>query len=34
MKQHIAWWERVYKDCETWEANKKKQRKPRKWKVI
>lgn len=32
MKQHIAWWERVYKDCETWEANKKKQRKPRKWK--
>jgi hypothetical protein len=32
MKQHIAWWQRVYKDCETWEANKKKQRKPRKWK--
>ena len=32
MKQHIAWQERVYKDCETWEANKKKQRKPRKWK--
>lgn len=32
MKQHIAWWERVYKDCETWEANKKKQRKPRKYK--
>ena len=32
MKQHIAWWERVYKDCELWEANKKKQRKPRKYK--
>ena len=32
MKQHIAWWQRVYKDCETWETNKKKQRKPRKWK--
>ena len=32
MKQHIAWWQRVYKDCEIWEANKKKQRKPRKWK--
>jgi len=32
MKQHIAWWERVYKDCETWQANKKKQRKPRKYK--
>ena len=32
MKQHIAWWERVYKDCDLWEANKKKQRKPRKYK--
>ena len=32
MKQHIAWWERVYKDCDIWEANKKKQRKPRKYK--
>ena len=32
MKQHIAWWERVYRDCELWEANKKKQRKPRKYK--
>ena len=32
MKQHIAWWQSVYKDCETWETNKKKQRKPRKWK--
>lgn len=32
MKQHIAWWERVYKDCDLWETNKKKQRKPRKYK--
>ena len=32
MKQHIAWWERVYKDCDLWEINKKKQRKPRKYK--
>ena len=32
MKHHIAWWERVYKDCELWEENKKKQRKPRKYK--
>ena len=32
MKQHIAWWQRVYKDCELWEANKKKQLKPRKYK--
>ena len=32
MKKHIAWWERVYKDCDLWEANKKKQRKPRKYK--
>tara|TARA_B100001094_G_scaffold217417_1_gene211468 strand:- start:5118 stop:6068 length:951 start_codon:yes stop_codon:yes gene_type:complete len=32
MKQHITWWQNVHKDCETWATNKKKQRKPRKWK--
>jgi len=32
MQTHIAWWERVIKDCEIWKINKLKSRKPRKYK--
>ena len=32
MKQHIAWWERIIKDCEIYKIQKQKERKPRKYK--
>ena len=33
MLTHIAWWQRIIKDCEIWKANKLKSRKPRKFKA-
>ena len=33
MLTHIAWWERIQKDCEIWKVNKLKSRKPRRYKA-